>query len=282
MDTETSTDREARAAWSRVADPSDSRDRDLVRDFGLVEGVAEMIRLKSATGRYPVPTLEEVQQQHPDVRLIVPGDDEWPEAAETMASPPLALWIRGQADVGAALAPSLAVTGARASTSYGEFVSAEMGSEVTRAGVTVVTGGAFGIDAAATRGALAVGGAPIVFQAGGVDRPYPAAHAALLQAVLDAGGAIVSEVAPGTAPTRTRFLRRNALIGALCTGVVIVEASNRSGALHTAHAAIDALKPVGAVPGPVTSLVSAGTHDLLAKNLAYLVTDGREAAALVL
>lgn len=282
METETSTDREARAAWSMVADPSDTRDHDLVRDFGVVEAVAEVVRRQAPTNREPVPTLEKVQEQHPDVRLIVPGDDEWPEAAETMACPPLALWIKGQADVGAALTPSLAVTGARASTTYGEFVSAEMGSEITRAGVTVVTGGAFGIDAAATRGALAVGGAPIVLQAAGVDRPYPAAHATLMQAVIDAGGAIVSEVAPGNSPTRARFVRRNALMGALSTGVVIVEAGARSGALGAAHAAIDALKPVGAVPGPVTSVVSAGNHDLLARNMAYLVTNGREAAGLVL
>ena len=183
--------------------------------------------------------------------------------------------------MGAALVSSLTVTGARASTSYGEYVAAEMGSGITQAGVNVVTGGAFGIDAAATRGALATGGAPIVLQAGGVDRPYPAAHAALISAVIEHGGAIVSEVAPGTAPTRTRFTRRNALMGALTTGVVIVEAGMRSGSLGTATAAIDALRPVGAVPGPVTSMVSAGTHDLLARNMAYLVTNGTEAAALV-
>lgn len=281
MDTDISTDREARAAWSIVADPADSRDRDLVEQIGVVEAVAEVIRRKSASGIYRVPTLEQVLNEHPDTRLIVPGDDEWPDAAQNMTCPPLALWIKGQADVGAALASSVAVAGARASTSYGEFVAAEMGSGITQAGITVLTGGGFGIDAAATRGALAIGGAPIVLQAGGIGRAYPSAHTALFEAVASQGGAIVSEVAPDIAPTRSRFLRRNALLGWLSTGVVIVEAGTRSGSLATAQAAIEALHPVGAVPGPVTSMVSAGPHDLLARNVAYLVTSGREAAGLV-
>lgn len=281
MNTLTTTEREARAVWSMVTDPNDPQARDLINEVGVSEALAEVIRLRPANSHYPIPTVEQVLDQHPEVRVIVPGDDEWPHAAQAMACPPLVLWIRGQADVGAALASSLTVTGARASTSYGEYVAAEMGSGITQAGMNVVTGGGFGIDAAATRGALATGGAPILLHAAGVERAYPAAHANLFSAVIAHGGAIVSEVAPGTAPTRTRFIRRNTLMGSLTTGVVIVEAGNRSGSLRTAAAAIDALRPVGAVPGPVTSNVSTGTHDLLARNLARLVTTGTEAAAMV-
>lgn len=277
-----STEREALAAWSTLADPTDTATRDLVTQRGVIEAVHEMIRSRIATySLYPIPTLEDMAREHPDMRLIIPGDDEWPDAVDTMALPPLALWVKGPADVGAALASSLAVTGARASTAYGEYVAAEMSGAITAAGPTVVTGGAFGIDAAATRGALAVGGAPIVMQAGGIARAYPSAHTALFEKVVSDGGAIISEVAPDRQPTRSRFLRRYAVMGAITSGTLVVEAGMRSGALMTAQAAIDAFRPLGAVPGPVTSMLSAGPHDLLARRQAYLVTTGQEAAALI-
>src|SRR5699024_2238102 len=120
------------------------------------------------------------------------------------------------------------------------------------AGLVVTSGGAFGIDAAAHRAALEAGGRTVAYQAGGVDRFYPAAHGPLLAAVAEQG-AVLSEAPPGSAPMRQRFLQRNRLIAAATGAVVVVEAAWRSGALSTAHHAAGLLRPVGAVPGPVTS-----------------------------
>jgi DNA processing protein len=139
-----------------------------------------------------------------------------------------------------------------------------------------VSGGAYGIDAAAHRGAVARGGRTVVILAGGVDRAYPAGNARLLDAVVEAGGALLSEVPPGSVPTRSRFLARNRLIAAAGRATVVVEAAWRSGAMSTAHHAARLLRPVGAVPGPVTSSASAGCHRLLREGVAVCVTDVTE------
>jgi DNA processing protein len=142
--------------------------------------------------------------------------------------------------------------------------------------VCVVSGGAYGIDAAAHRGAVARGGRTVVALAGGVDRAYPAGNARLLDAVVEAGGALLSEVPPGSLPTKSRFLARNRLIAAAGRATVVVEAAWRSGAMSTAHHAARLLRPVGAVPGPVTSMASAGCHRLLREGVAVCVTDVAE------
>ncbi|NLF04420.1 MAG: DNA-protecting protein DprA [Actinomycetales bacterium] len=215
-------------------------------------------------------------------RFVVPGDPGWPRGLDELgASTPAGLWVRGSLD-GAALADrSVALVGSRAATGYGERLAAELGAELADAGFTVVSGGAFGIDAAAHRGTLAAGGRTVVLLAGGVDRPYPAAHAALFDAVRADGGALVSEVPLGWAPMRNRFLLRNRLIAAMARGVVVVEAALRSGALSTARHAAALLRPVGAVPGPVTSMASAGCHRLIRDGVAVCVTSAGEVAELV-
>ena len=171
---------------------------------------------------------------------------------------------------------SAAVVGSRAATSYGERVAFDLADGLTADGVCVVSGGAYGIDAAAHRGAVARGGRTVVVLAGGVDRAYPAGNARLLDAVVGAGGALVSEVPPGSLPTKSRFLQRNRLIAAAGRATVVVEAAWRSGAMSTAHHAARLLRPVGAVPGPVTSMASAGCHRLLREGVAVCVTDAAE------
>ncbi len=213
-------------------------------------------------------------------RLVVPEDAEWPAQALhclTVASsaedadgrdrtltlvPPLALWVRGQPPLADVVDRSVALVGARASTAYGEHVAAELAHGLGERGWTTVSGGAFGIDAAAHRGALAAGAPTVAVLACGVDRAYPASHSALFARVLDAG-LLVSEWPPGCAPLRHRFLVRNRLIAALTRGTVVVEAAARSGAQATAHRARDLGKQVMAVPGPVTSAMSVGCHQLL-------------------
>ena len=192
--------------------------------------------------------------------------------------PPPCLWVRGTVGLGD-LARSVAVVGARASTAYGDHVAGELGSGLARRGFLVVSGLAYGIDGTAHRAALGTG-TSLAVVAGGVDRAYPRGHDALMGELVRRG-AVVSEVPPGSAPTRSRFLQRNRLIAALTGGTVVVEAAVRSGALSTARAAAALGRPVAAVPGPVTSSSSAGCHVLVREGRAVLVTDAAEVADLV-
>lgn len=219
-------------------------------------------------------------------RLVTPEDPEWPEEAlrglaearelgiAGMAEP-LALWVRGRVRLAESLAMGAAVVGARAASGYGEHLAAQFGHDLAAAGVTVVSGAAYGIDGAAHRGALAAGGTTVAFLACGVDVDYPAGHGRLLRAIA-AQGAVVSEYVPGTAPRKHRFLVRNRLIAASGQGTVVVEAGARSGAGNTANTA-DALgRPLMAVPGPVTSTTSVGCHEMVRSGKAVLVTAANE------
>lgn len=227
-------------------------------------------------------------------RLVTPEDDEWPAlplhsltlAADrqpagvdrtTALVPPLALWVRGPARLDALVDRSVALVGSRASTAYGEHVAGDLAHGLTGRGFTTVSGGAFGIDAAAHRGAVAAGGPTVVVLACGVDRPYPAGHARLFDRVLE-DGLLVSEWPPGCAPLRHRFLVRNRLIAALTRGTVVVEAAARSGAQATAHRARSLGKVLMAVPGPVTSALSVGCHQLMraGEQPALLVTSAAD------
>lgn len=220
-------------------------------------------------------------------RLVCPEDDEWPDGLAVLTEagelhgrggPPLALWVRGDAELGALAARAVAIVGSRSASQYGLYVSSELAAGLADRGITVVSGAAFGIDAAAHRGALAACGPTIAVLASGVDVAYPRAHAALLDHIVAEGGLVVSEARPGSHPTRPRFLIRNRLIAALTKGTVIVEAALRSGALNTASWAIRCQREVMAVPGPVTSAESAGVHRLIRDGGAVLVTDAAEVA----
>ncbi|WP_250446823.1 DNA-processing protein DprA, partial [Actinotalea sp. C106] len=213
--------------------------------------------------------------------VLVPEGPGWPRRAGDLgASGPMCLWVRGRTDLEALTEPSVALVGARASTAYGDHVTGELAAGLSTAGWTILSGGAYGIDAMAHRGALATGRPTVAVLAGGVDRLYPAGNARLLAAVVE-HGAVVSEVPPGSVPSRSRFLQRNRVIAALGGATVVVEAAWRSGALSTAGHAAELLRPVGAVPGPVTSAASAGCHRLLREGRAACVTDAAEVIELV-
>ncbi|MBU5422751.1 DNA-processing protein DprA [Cellulomonas hominis] len=205
--------------------------------------------------------------------VLVPGRPGWPERLDDLGPlvPPV-LWVRGDRAADVLLRHSVAVVGARAATPYGEHVARDLAAGLADRGVTVVSGGAFGIDVAAHRGAVLVGGLTVALLAGGVDRPSPAGNLDLLERLAVSGGALVAESPPGTPPTRSRFLQRNRLIAAVTGATVVVEAAWRSGALSTAARAGELLRPVGAVPGPVTSMASAGCHRLLRDGAAVCVT----------
>lgn len=284
--------RRARAWLSRAVEPGTVDLWRYVDDLGPVEAVRRLrdgrapaeVRSLIGTRAEQDGTLADLRRaQRCGARLVVPEDDEWPHlplhaltlavAAEpddrrgqsdrTKAPvPPLALWVRGPSRLDELADRSVAVVGSRASTAYGEHVAAELGCGLGERGWTVVSGGAFGIDAAAHRGALAAAARTIAVLACGVDRPYPAAHGALFSRIAETG-LLVSEWPPGSAPLRHRFLVRNRLIAALTRGTVVVEAAARSGAQATARRAQDLGRSVMVVPGPTTSAMSIGCHELL-------------------
>lgn len=205
-----------------------------------------------------------------DARMLAPDDDAWPDDLAVLGPHrPHLLWVRGNAAL--LRAPGVALVGARAATGYGEHVAMELAAGLCSRDIVVVSGGAYGIDGAAHRAALAGQGDTIAVLAGGADRLYPSGHDALLRRIIERG-AVVSETPAGTPPTRWRFLQRNRLIAALSEAVVVVEAGHRSGALNTAHHAATAGIPLGVVPGPITSAASAGCHRLLREAAAQCIT----------
>jgi DNA processing protein len=284
--------RRARAWLSRAVEPGTIDFWRYVEDVGPVEAVRrvrsgrapERVRsLVGARAEQDATLADLTRAERCGARLVIPEDDEWPtlplhaltvamsaepddrkdQSDRTKAPvPPMGLWVRGAQRLDELVDRSVAIVGSRASTAYGEHVAAELGHQLGERGWTVASGGAFGIDAAAHRGALAAGAPTVAVLACGVDRPYPAAHGALFHRITETG-LLVSEWPPGCAPLRHRFLVRNRLIAALTRGTVVVEAAARSGAQATAQRARRLGRQVLVVPGPVTSAMSVGCHELL-------------------
>jgi DNA processing protein len=305
----------AAAYLSRLAEPNCFPLWSFVQDVGYIQAAKE-IHMNEApqevlgwvnrghvsTGSPAAEAMLEVAADN-DIRLITPADDEWPSAAlqslRDIAGyswrwlpngspvsaaddlvPPLALWLKGEARLNAAtLVPAAAIVGARAATAYGEHVATDMAYGLALKSVTVVSGGAYGIDAAAHRGAdrLNGTGVQVLVSAGGLDRPYPSGNRTLFERVAETG-VLVSERPPGSAPHRTRFLARNRLVASFGRAVVVVEAARRSGSMDTAAKARELMRPVLAVPGPVTSAMSTGCHALLTdeEHPARLVTSAAD------
>lgn len=280
----TERERLARAGLSRICEPGDAAVARAVAAAGAVE-VWESLRRGVPVGQVSQGVLPGIaakaEQRDPQdelsaaagvgARLVCPHDDEWPrdrlhwEAGGLLDPPPLALWVRGARRLDEVVERSVAIVGARAASSYGLHVASDLSAGLARAGVGVISGGAYGIDAAAHRGALVADAAPTVaVLACGVDVVYPRGNDRLLASVAETG-LVVSELPPGSHPTRRRFLVRNRLIAALSLGTVVVEAAARSGSLATAERAWQLGRHVMAVPGPVTSGMSTGCHVQLRK-----------------
>lgn len=295
--------------WSRLAEPGDHAAGALISTLGAVEALrlvttgastknillalrsqdetleadprAVTAGLKRWLPRLDrAATLEDLKRSVDErITVVVPHDALWPEGFDDLGThSPIALWVRG--DPRHLKLQSLAIVGARAATSYGTHVTAEIADGVGSAGLGIVSGAAYGIDAVAHRTALALGTSTVAVLAGGVNRPYPASHRQLIDRIA-ANGAVCSEMVPGSAPTRWRFLQRNRLIAALAGATLITEAGTRSGSLNTAGHTAELGRSLGAVPGPVTSAASAGCHKLLREYGATLVTNTTEALELV-
>jgi DNA processing protein len=216
------------------------------------------------------------------VRRIRRGEPDYPLLLTRIPDPPPWLWLRGDADPRLLSETAVAVVGARACSGYGRAVARMLASGAADAGAVVVSGLARGIDGEAHRGALAASGRTVAVLGCGLDRDYPAAHAELARAILAGGGLVVSEYEPGVEPAPWRFPARNRIIAGLAAATVVVEARERSGALITADFALEDGREVLAVPGEITSALSAGTNALLRQGAtpATCVADVLEAVGL--
>lgn len=290
-------ERLARVALTRVLEPGDERGGRWLRECGAGEllrritardGSAE--RLSGMTTRRLAGYRLRAEAADParDLaavasvggRFVCPGDHEWPSQLDDLGDTrPTGLWVRGRPDLRLWALRSVAVVGARACTPYGAHMATTLGAGLAERGWVVVSGAAFGVDGAAHRGALAAGGATAAVLACGVDVVYPRGHAELIGRVAEQG-LVIGELAPAEHPTRSRFILRNRVIAALTRGTVVVEAEYRSGSLVTARCAQRLGRFIMGVPGPATSGLSAGVHELL-RGEGVLVTDAAEIVELV-
>nr|WP_245984426.1 DNA-processing protein DprA [Streptomyces tateyamensis] len=214
-------------------------------------------------------------------RFLIPDDPEWPsQLADLGEAAPIGLWVVGTGSLRLLALRSVAVVGSRACTEYGAHVATELGAALAERGWVVCSGAAYGVDAAAHRGALAVGGMTVAVLASGVDVEYPRGHSGLIRRIREQGQ-LVSEHPPGEHPNRFRFVLRNRVLAALTRGTVVVEAAHRSGALSTARRAIELNRHTMGVCGPITSELSVGVHELLRGGGATLVTSAAEVIELI-
>jgi DNA processing protein len=284
----------ARAFWTYITEPNDLVAGGLIGTLGAIDALDVATGSPEVTDSDDLATLKERVKARANshqfeqvlratarfgVQLVTPDSDYWPKGMNDLGNAaPFALWVRGNAELLAG-SDQIAIVGARAATGYGEHVTMELAAGLSDRGRTIVSGAAYGIDGMAHRATLASHGNTIAYLAGGVDRYYPSGHDALLTHIAEEG-AVVSEMPVSSPPTKWRFLSRNRLIAAATHAIVVVEAGWRSGSLNTAGHAQQLGRPVGAVPGPVTSAASAGCHRLIRDYGAILVTNADEAAEL--
>ncbi len=210
--------------------------------------------------------------------LLTPEDLDWPIRVDDLESPPIALIVKGRRDL--FTNPSLAIVGTRNPTPYGTRIAGDFAAGFVDREWHIVSGGAYGIDSAAHRGALVAEGHTIAVIASGIDTPYPSGNSRLFDEICE-NGAIISEVVPGVPALPHRFLTRNRIIAALSQSTLVVEAAFRSGSLRTARDAAQLLRPVMAIPGPINSPSSEGCHRLIGERAAELVTSVADACELI-
>lgn len=283
-----------RILLTRVIEPGDEVGGRWVRELGVAEVVRRLgeggVAPPGVSGKRWAGLVARAQAARPrrdlaaardaGVRFVSPGGAEWPGQLDDLGDArPLGLWVRGRPSLRMWALKSVAVVGARACTEYGAHMAATLAAGLAEQGWVVVSGGAYGVDGAAHRGALGAGGATVAVLACGVDRPYPRGHTRLISRIAEQG-LVIGELPPGDHPTPSRFILRNRVIAALTRGTVVVEAAHRSGSLVTARAAQRLGRHTMGVPGPATSGLSAGVHDLLRAE-AVLVTDVADVVELV-
>ena len=280
------TEREARVLLNMAGEPGHARLAHLFSELGPIGLVSELERGTSAERVELAQRIGAVDAEstlrvaaRAGLRFVIPGDDEWPPMLDELeiapslhqrGGPPVGLWVRGPGHLREICDGSVAIVGSRSATTYGAGIAGDLAAGCAEAGHAVISGGAFGIDQAAHRGALARG-RTIAVLACGADRTYPKTSHDLIEHIARTN-VVVSEAPLGGVPHKIRFLARNRIIAALARGTVVVEAAPRSGALNTATWASHLGRVVMGVPGPVTSVTSAGVHELLRSRAAQLVT----------
>lgn len=294
----------ALAVWTVIAEPDDAALGAAIREHGAQGALVTLL----GDGMKPAEIAEHLDMDVEKVRMLRMRSNNWTgrsqeafrraaqagihirtgaeggppgQFADLGDHAPLALWVRGSDEALDAMADGVSIVGARAATSYGERAAMELANDAAYTGRTVVTSANYGIDGVATRAALSAGGQPVVFTATGVDVPYPAGHADLINRVVSAGGAVVSELPPGEHATKWRFAARNRLVGAATGVTIVVEAGPRSGSLRVASQAGEMARRVGAVPGPITSAASAGANALIRDREATLISSSDDMLALI-
>lgn len=210
--------------------------------------------------------------------FLTPESADWPQSVEELAVPPIALVVKGDSAI--LSERSLAIVGTRNPTPYGIRVAGDFAAGFVDRDWQIISGGAYGVDTAAHRGALVAEGRTIAVIASGIDIQYPAGNSRLFAEICE-NGAMVSEVMPGVVAMPHRFLTRNRLIAAMSVSTLVVEAAFRSGSLRTARDAAELMKPVMAIPGPINSPSSEGCHRLIGERAAELVTSVADAVELI-
>jgi len=211
-------------------------------------------------------------------RLLTPIDADWPNQLNDLAAPPIALIVKG--NISALNQKSLAIVGTRNPTSYGARIAGDFAAGFADREWAIVSGGAYGIDSFAHKGALIAEGVTVAVIASGIDINYPAGNTRLFAEICETG-AMVTEFMPGQRALPHRFLTRNRLIAALSKATLVVEAAFRSGSLRTARDAAEMFRPVMAIPGPINSPTSEGCHRLIGERAAEIVTSVADAVEFV-
>jgi DNA processing protein len=240
---------------------------DLVRNEKLILALCQI---------NPDQVLTEIEKH--DARLITPIDDDWPEQVNDLAAPPIGLILKG--NISALHQSSLAIVGTRNPTSYGAKIAGDFAAGFADREWAIISGGAYGIDSYAHKGALIAEGVTVAVVASGIDINYPAGNTRLFAEICESG-AMVTEFMPGQRALPHRFLTRNRLIASLSKATLVVEAAFRSGSLRTARDAAEIFRPVMAIPGPINSPTSEGCHRLIGERAAEIVTSVADAVEFV-
>ena len=246
----------------------------------LLAGGYDVIKYSALIASIKATSADQVckEVENANSELLMPGDAMWPSLVDDLIAPPIALIAKGNLAV--LSMQSLAIVGTRNPTNYGARIAGDFAAGFVDREWAIVSGGAYGIDTFAHKGALIAEGVTVAVIASGIDINYPAGNSRLFAEICESG-AIVSEVMPGHPALPARFLTRNRLIAALSQATLVVEAAFRSGSLRTARDAAELLRPVMAIPGPINSPTSEGCHRLIGERAAEIVTSVADAVEFV-
>jgi len=258
-----------------------------IREFGsqdvygrLLDETYDPVKFRKLTDRLKAVDLELLEEQieKSGAQFITPESANWPPSLSDLNAAPIGLVVKG--DLSVLSERSLAIVGTRNPTPYGVRIAGDFAAGFVDREWNIVSGGAYGIDSAAHKGALIAEGRTIAVLAAGIDVAYPAGNARLFAEIAE-NGALVSEVLPGAHAIPSRFLTRNRIIAALSQATLVVEAAFRSGSLRTARDAAELMRPVMAIPGPINAPTSEGCHRLIGERAAEIVTSVTDAIELI-